>query len=283
MVFDDELEFDRETRFADCRVFSSEGGVVLFENPEGTVRGETLQSRLQFHRLPTGLQKISVSIDSDVRLRLSHAVCDVPYLLSRINGLSPAPGRIAVRYNVAHPTAALSLSRTLRYAAAAVLVLGSALVLWLVTRPSSEIPIVETPSMIESDTTNAIPDKEEPGIDETIVPKDRERQKTAPSRTFAFESNPVLETYLDRHYRGSPVEFGTVRVLQEKRAASFEWTSEEPVTVDISLVDNTNREIWRGGSQTPPLETKARLSPGLYYWFARVDGEIARVGKFKIR
>lgn len=66
--------------------------------------------------------------------------------------------------------------------------------------------------MIESDTTNAIPDKEEPRIDETIVPKDRERQKTAPSRTFAFESNPVLETYLDRHYRGLPVEFGTVRV-----------------------------------------------------------------------
>lgn len=115
MVFDDELEFDRETQFADCRVFSSEGGVVLFENPEGTVRGETLQSRLQFYRLPTGLQKISVSIDSDVRLRLSHAVCDVPYLLSGTNGLSPAPGRIAVRYNVAHPTAALSLSRTLRF------------------------------------------------------------------------------------------------------------------------------------------------------------------------
>lgn len=277
MVFDDELEFDREAKFAECRVFPSDGGVVLFENPEGTIRGEAIPSRLQFYRLPTGLQKISVWMDSDVRLRLSHPACDVPYLLSGVSGLSPAPERIAVRYTIIRRATIVTFSRILRYAAAAVLVVGTTLAVWMATRPSPKLPVVENPPVIKSDTANVATHPEFHNDEKVLPEKKREFPKA-----LAFEPNPVLETYLDRHYRGSPVDFGAVRVLEDKRAVSFEWTSEEPTTIDISIVDNSNREIWRGESQTSPMEVPARLSPGLYYWFARVDDEMARVGKFTI-
>lgn len=277
-VFDDELEFDRETKSEECRVSTDDEGITFFENSERTIRGEVLQSRLQFHKMPSDIHKISVSTDASVRLRLTHAVCDVPYLLHDINGLSPSPKRMTLRYTVMRKVTVLSFPRVLRYVAAAILVVGASLAVWTATRSSPELPIVDTPVIQKRDSSAAVPQEKK-----KTIPADPTVQKWEASRQLAFEPNPTLEAYLNRNYRSVSIELGAVKLNAKKQTVAFEWTSDEDSTeVEIAIVDNSYDEVWRGASQVPPLEVPVRLTPGLYYWFARVDDEIIHVGKFAV-
>ncbi len=273
-VFDDEMEFDVGVLERDCRVSADPSGAIRFETHDQSIQGIVDSSQVRFFALPDGIHKLQLAVDSSVRLRLSHARCNVPYLIAGSSANPPLT--ISIRHTLLNRARLIHFPNAVRYAAAAILILGTSLAVWLITRNPS-LPIAEKPPVITTDSLAISTQKDS-------TAKDRQPAKKVESNNqLAFAPNPNLEAFVSRNYRSLPVQF--TRPADGTDVGPnvvFEWNSDDSVKVAITVVDNANREIWRGESAAAKMELPVQFQPGLYYWFARIDDDIAHVAKFRV-
>jgi len=276
-VFDDELEFDRSTRESDCMISTDPSGLVTIADRDGLIRATVTRSTISFPTLPAGIHRLQLSVDTSVRLRLTHAECNVPYPFHTTVDSGNTPPNMKIRYTVLRYAKIERFPLILRYAAAAILILGTTLAVWLATQDQEPLPVAENPQVIDTDSVGAGNQRD------STEPEEPSIRTTVPARQFAYVENPNLELFVNRHYRTATVEFTQpASGVELGSMVTFKWSTDDSVRIAITVVDNVNREIWRAESAESELPAPIRLKPGLYYWFARIDDEIAHVGKFRI-
>ncbi len=66
-------------------------------------------------------------------------------------------------------------------------------------------------------------------------------------------------------------------------SVSFQWKQDEPLNLQLILLDNTGKELLSKALSNPNFEWNAPKRPGLYYWKLESSDELLFVGKFLLQ
>ncbi|MBI2428247.1 MAG: hypothetical protein HYV29_05525, partial [Ignavibacteriales bacterium] len=181
-----------------------------------------------------------------------------PACAARLQEIAEIEGEVVA----ARPSNIFSMSPNLfRYAIAAILVIavGVAVVVVMQNQQQEQITSQQCPS--------------EQNIAEVSLDPER------------FVPNQVLENFVERTVRSSsgitliaPTTGDTVAF-----PFAFKWKGNDlGKNVVVTVVDNTNSDVWSETSSSSELTSEKKLAPGLYYIKLSTDQKLVQVGKFVV-
>lgn len=288
-VIDEELELDPEKDVIELPYLSGHHHngqhVRIFENASRTITltvTSTEKAQLVVTKIPAELEGQKARIDlggNSFRipsLQQGHAI-GLGYIgmeaISSIT-LTSIP-RAVTTENQSLPRI---LSPIARYLAAAVVLIALTGTVLYFNRNKPTVTVETTDrrdSLVTADTAKQIT----PMPEEIIEPKQ-------PLLADNFTPNAVLEAHIQRTYR-SDLQLEKITPANAETLAvpiQFNWTPPDAdQALIVTMVDHHNRKIWEQPADTLPLRFSKKLTPGLYYWMIKTDGEIVSVRKFFVK
>lgn len=257
--------FEDASRSATLTITSAEKAQLVFTKIPPALEGQKARIEL------AGVSFRTPSIQTGHSLTLGHIGMETVASITITSVPRPASAE----------TAALAWmnSPPLRYLAAAVVLIVLAGTALYFNRQESAIT-VDVPDRRDSLATADSSKKIVPVPEEKLQPK---------HETFLvdhFTPNAVLEVHIHRTYRGD-IHLENITPAGSETLAvpiQFNWIQPDVDRVlTVSIVNNQNEKIWEHPADTLPLLFSKKLTPGLYYWMIKTDGEILSVRKFFVK
>jgi len=149
---------------------------------------------------------------------------------------------------------------TFKYAIAAsfVVVIGAAILFYVMKQPPEKVISQEAPA---------------------------EKSIAALSDPAGFVPNQALENFIQRTVRSSSLVSLISPSIGDTLAVpiTFKWEgTKKGESVTLTIVDNSNAEVWTSAVSSSEIVFERTLEPGLYYVKLEVNEKLVSVGKFAV-
>jgi hypothetical protein len=305
LIFDENLEIDEKKNEISLfrQLENTDNEPTLFRSDDRLVEIEITRLtqsdfNVRFLSLPSKMknEKAALKINSEYVLRLLFIDVDTMYIIHSQNDIVnsdsvelvslASPVVIPQFYKKPEPE---RTSKFYWYTGAAMVILASAVFIYIITRPDNKLPNQdEAPSLL----TNLTPEQKSVNESDTVsgiaqLPDKNEADKLQNAEPGAdhYAENSSLETLI-----GSKKEDSTVEIISPAIGASvqmpvrFAWmNTKKNVTLRFIILNNQNKPVYERLINGKELTLDTRLNAGLYYWKLEYSGSLVAMSKFITR